>query len=452
MGGSGGAAGKGGLGGSGGMGGTAGGGPPVPAVCGDGFRDPKLEECDDGDAKNASDACTDACIVRDLLACADCDPGALGDGVQRFADGRHSVAAGPDGAAIAYVEKRASGVSLGLSMFGAKGKPGVTIPKLYASPSTNETAAPSVAALPGGSYVVVWSDLDADPDGLGVLGCLVSPTGALGKVTYLNGATSYGQHDPDVVWTGKEIALAYWDDSTSKSRVHVRTFSATLEPGTDQIVESTPEGAVRPSLAAVANTWAVAYVTSEKGAPHVEMRYAGKTWRTASYPPSDAGTPSLTALEGGRVLLAHAVGTSQATSIRLVVFDLAGGPMPVAEAVVEAEGGASAPAVAVAGGVAYLGFQTGLVKGGDQGDVWLAPVSLPDGALVVGAPIKIPREPSHSNGPQRRPVLAGMPLAFDGALMVGWTDDGLNLPQAAKRDVVVELIPTPVVRLTTTGQ
>jgi hypothetical protein len=61
--------------------------------------------------------------------------------------------------------------------------------------------------------------------------------------------------------------------------------------------------------------------------------------------------------------------------------------------------------------------------------------------------LPLPRGKNHLGGSQRRPALAATALAPGGALLAAWDDFGTAYPMKGGVDVIVELIPTPVVRL-----
>jgi hypothetical protein len=62
--------------------------------------------------------------------------------------------------------------------------------------------------------------------------------------------------------------------------------------------------------------------------------------------------------------------------------------------------------------------------------------------------IALPRASAHQAGDQRRPALAASPLAPEGALVTAWDDFGPVFDAAeGTGDVVLELVPTPVLRL-----
>jgi hypothetical protein len=80
--------------------------------------------------------------------------------------------------------------------------------------------------------------------------------------------------------------------------------------------------------------------------------------------------------------------------------------------------------------------------------VWFQPVGW-DGITLswTGTELPLPRLAAHRVGDQRRPAMVASPLAPDGAIVSAWDDLGLGFGGAeANGDVVVEVIPIPVLR------
>jgi len=82
-------------------------------------------------------------------------------------------------------------------------------------------------------------------------------------------------------------------------------------------------------------------------------------------------------------------------------------------------------------------------------ELWLRKLTW-DGSVLdfSAAPIPLPREVGHRKGDQVMPSLTAVPYWPSGAVVAVWNDlTAANYPgQAAHGDVVVELVPTPVLR------
>src|SRR5690606_38843519 len=172
-----------GMGGSGGSAGSGGSNeippdPPRPPGdsewCGDGIRDPVSEECDDGPGSEP-DSCSQDCQVRELLV----EPWEGSSEVGEFAPdrwlgaGRHPVAAGHAGFAVAYVEPPAVGdldeppPVVEVARFDERGKP---LDRVLVSQGSFavDFADPVVAELPAGAFAVAYTEFGGDGDELGI--------------------------------------------------------------------------------------------------------------------------------------------------------------------------------------------------------------------------------------------------------------------------------------------
>ena len=103
---------------------------------------------------------------------------------------------------------------------------------------------PVVAALPDGGFAIAYADV-ADGSSQGIALRRYDPKSAqLGPVTRANVVLTNAQRDPDIVWTGNALAVAWIDDSdpTAFGTVKVRTFSADLAPTSDEVPFGSPTG------------------------------------------------------------------------------------------------------------------------------------------------------------------------------------------------------------------
>lgn len=233
-------------------------------LCGDGIRDPVTEECDDGGDLEPLDLCTVTCQLEDALvevqALADNDApfherAPLG---RRLGHGRHPVAAGPDGFAVAYVEEPTPAAVANDG--GASDAPFVGIalydfpppryfnalfehrdpqPLVNVSAGTSPLLAadPVVAGLADGSYAVAYTSFGDDGDALGVVLRRLTPSSAaaatLGAVTFASAETFASQYDADLLPLPDGNLLVAWADDRDPFAgpdLYYRLFSSALTP------------------------------------------------------------------------------------------------------------------------------------------------------------------------------------------------------------------------------
>lgn len=443
-GGSGGTAGAGGA-GKGGAGNGGGGSPPVPAVCGDGFRDPVLEECDDG-AKGTTDACSDACVVEDMLACAECGP-STGPLLRRELGGHHAIAVTEAGSAVLFTQRGKGDPAIFLRMLGPKGEPGALV-TAYASPKLSDTTEPVVTALPDGAFAVAWTDLGFDADLRGVVARVVKPGAPDTAPVVLNQTSMGNQENPDLLWTGKSL-VAVWTDHSSTAvdgiRVKMRELSASLTGGSEKTV-GLDEASDFASLSMLsADAWGVAYRGKDATGERVRVIVGDKAWATAPYPGGGPYHPSLATL-GSAYVVAYATLFNQDAAVRVALFDPSAPGAPLDDRALPGGVPTRNPQLATAGGRTYLAWETGGIVGGDAGDVFVSELTAAGNKLALGPSVLLPRKKAHVIGQQDRPRIAGAPLAFDGALITGWDDRGQNFGGGLLSEAVLQFLPVPIVR------
>ncbi|MCC6663356.1 MAG: hypothetical protein IT375_06400 [Polyangiaceae bacterium] len=465
-GGSAGSAGTGG-GGSGGSSGDAGSDPeagdaaadaPVSLYCGDGVRDPFSEECDDGNASGA-DSC-DACFVQDVLLV----PGPGSDGgvppkvARRLGEGRHPLAGGDAGFAVAFVTSLPAPVTLGVKRFDSVGVPAGTL-SVAADASVTAAAHPVIAALPGGKYAVAYTDLGADGDGLGVALRLVDASGA-GPLVRANTTKNFGQHDVDLLWTGSELVAAWVDDSklpTTGSDLRMRRFSAALSPvSSEEVLAGSAAQESSVALAPFAGSWAAAWRSASAGTEAIVVKTTGASWTVAVASPGPADDkPALAALDASHLLVIFSAGVparlrgailDTANQSNVTSFPIAPGVAPYST---DASLAQSHPGVVAAGGRLWVAWRSTAVPGVPEAEeLWLKPLDWSSAALDLSQPeLPLPRWPSHLSGDQRRPALAASPQPFGVALATAWDDHGRVFGSVeGTPDVVAELMPLPLLR------
>jgi cysteine-rich repeat protein len=463
--------------------GGAAGGPPDAAPdgppslnCGDGIRDPITEECDDSTGVTPPDSCNAQCQVEDVLIV----PGAPADGgvppkvSRRLGGGRHPVGAGDSGSAVAFVTSLPAPVGIGLKTFDSDGTPAASPIAVAADPSITANAAPVVAALPGGKYAVAYTDLNADGDGLGVALRIVNgASGTVGGLTRVNTTTTFGQHDPDLIWTGTEIVIAWVDDSklpTAGTELKVRHFTATGTPaGGETALGPSNDFENGVALAPFAGNWAAAWRIASATGEIIGIQAGTSAWTVALTAPGPAeDKPALAELDGSHLLLGFTEGGGSTSTPRLrgAVLDTSAPgsatAFPIDPAVEPYKSdsalGQSHPNVVRTGSRVYAAWRSSLVPGAPEAEeLWLKQIGWASGTGsftldLSAAEIPLPRWPVHFVDDQRAPALAASPLGPEGALATAWDDYGRVFGSIeGTPDIVAELIPVPVVRFTTGG-
>lgn len=477
-------------------------GPPLTSVsCGDGIRDTTAEtaeECDDG-AGSEADLCTELCQVSDAAAVR----GSAAGATRYLGEGRHPVAAGLHGFAVAFVEPDSQPPVVGLSVFDAAGDPRSRI-DVGASSAPVLFASPVIAALDDGSYAVAWTDHGGDGDGLGVALRRVTPDSVSGSLPpesgleedatlsplqFASGTEAFSQYDADLLRIGNELILAWTDSSDADTGpdVRYRTFDATgsggdrFRPLDDERTlsnSSSFEGNV--ALAPFGAAWAAAFRSAGGPEETIEVVAPGEglVWSIGPHlPGAPEDRPALVELDADHLLVIFAVGTDPestgiANAFRLQAAVLArSSATPVEVLELPPLGAAhqaltvaqSHPSVVSAGGVLVAAYRaSSLVSDPDAEEAFLQVLSWEDDILSVTSEFAIPRLPEGSLGDQRFPALAvgprqigttGLPEPAPlGALAVAWDDYGSTVdPEQGHPDVLVQHWPLPVVRLPEPG-
>ncbi len=438
---------------------------PVSTTCGDGIRGSD-EECDDGNTSN-DDACTTSCFVNDFLSVAPSvnDSGKPASG--RFlGEGRHPIAADADGFAVAYVEPGFAPPRVALNAFDPKGVR-IGNPLLVSTGTKSKPllfSSPVVAALPGAKYAMAWTDFDGDGDSLGVALRLVDPSAApSGEPAHANKTTAFSQFDPDILWTGTELVVAWVDDSDAVNGPDLRfqIFDAALNPQSpspqspsDQTLAANASAEANVALGMFGVAWAAAWrATSGSGAETIEVKAGAATWSVGPHaPPGTEDKPALIELDSSTLLVVFTTGDSGSGNGSKLRGALLKASSPGTTASIALDTSLTAPqshpnAVRV-GSRIFLSWRSGAASGDPKAeDLWLREVIWNGSTVTLGTPITLPRWEVHTPGDQRFPALAASPLGPEGALVTAWDDYGLVFGKdEGAPDVVVELIPVPILR------
>lgn len=481
------------------------GSPVLSLVCNDGIRDPVLEECDDGTP--GDDSCTDTCRIRDLLVAPRpllTDGGHLPG--RALGQGRHPVAATSSTMGVTLVDIESDPPVVRIQTFDAAGaRSGVPVSVGEGSRPVTR-ANPAIAPLPDGRFAVVWTDFDpgfpnatdpvvhGDGDALGIALRAVDPTsGALGALKHANAGTfpdsylagwtpaDFSQFDPDVIATGNRVVVAWTDDADAFNGpdIRFRLFDAALTAQSKVLtLADSLASESHVALCATEDGFAAAWRSAVSGAETIEVRAFDREGTQAhqwyvgpvtSPPASDR--PALADIGEGRLVVAFTEATDPSGSGVANTPRLRGAVLaPIQEGLVEsypieprhedyagdATVAQSHPNVVRVDNRAYVAWRSSRLPGDDRGEeIWLKELAWPAQTVedvLALEEIRLPRQAEHRAGDQRFPALAATTLAPEGALLTAWEDWALSFGGAeGTPDVVVELIPTPVVRLSDPG-
>lgn len=455
-------------GGSGGSGGVQGPlGPPygTSTTCGDAIVGPD-EECDDGD--DGSDACTSGCQTRDqaaLLAVPNVSVDRLLGG------GRHPVSGLADGFITTYVEQAGAEPTIGATLFNIWGQPASAV-NVSEGASPIDEANPVAAALPDGKYAVAWSDFDGDGSDLGVRLRLVTVDGSLGTLQVANASAEFSQLNPDVIWTGDQLVVAWEDysDAFKGPDLRYRTFDEDLNPTSNDVTLAggdLPEAAV--ALATFDGSWAAAYREGTgDGNENVVVKVGSETFRLgpiAGGPLNDR--PALVGLDATHWLVAFSVGTDPTSTgvynlprLRYAVVDMESANAPAIQSLDPldlvytftnqiAQMSPSLERRGEDGEGVYLAWRSEARAGDASGDqIWLKYLRWTHEGTARRiradeAEQLIPRTCDGAFGDQRAPALGRALLPPGDALAIAWTDYGRTLGSGSgEPDVVVHYAPT----------
>jgi hypothetical protein len=452
----------------------AGSAPAGPPVCGDGWRDPATEECDDGlgAAPSARRGCSAQCQVLDELAVAPAGAdGGLANGPRSLGSGRHPIAAGDSTFAAVYVEPNTQPVALSMATFTSKGAAtGAAVPFNVQSAVT-QAASPVIAALPCERYAVAWSDLGGDGDELGVAVRLVDPVSApTGPPSFANTTTAFSQFDPDIVWTGSQLVVAWVDNSNAATApdVRLRTFDANLNPtSAEQALATSPDSEADVVLSAFSGSWAAAWRDDTNGLESIRAHTGSMDWTVGPFLPGPANDkPALAQLDATHLALVYTVGVDAADSgvasaskIQVAVLDM-GSPgtatgVDVPATAASAVGLSQAePSLVGVNGSFFVAWWTQALSGSASGEeLWLKSLAWNGTNLDVSVTESpLPRWPQARIGDQRLPAMAASSLLPGGALILGWDDLGKAIASGeGNGDVVVEVAPVPLLRTSGDG-
>lgn len=475
--------------GSGGEGGNGTGGstgsagmPQAPSTrCGDGIVGLNAvgaeEECDDGD--EGSDACTAACQTRDQLAVPAPEIAPIQRASRLQGIGRHPLAGGGNGFISVYTEPDGDEPLVAATVFNQLGQPTLRGTVSTGSLPISE-ANPVAAALPNGEYAIAWSDFGGDGSDLGVALRKVKVSGDLSPLLAANAGTEFTQSDPDMLWAGGQLVVAWVDyaDASNGPDIRYRLFDADLSPLSADVAladSSTWEADV--ALASFGAGWAAAYREgTPDGRENVVVKNGDRTWRVGPVLGGPAGEkPALVELDSTHLLVAYTEGTDPTASgvantprLRYAVVDttvdsaplprpLGGTDSTSSAALLQAQ---TSPALERGLDGVFLAWRTEAVPGDAAGDqVWIKSLGWSPRGLANALEVEehdtellLPRLCESSTGDQRAPALARASLYPNDALAIGWDDYSHSLDASSNGpDVVIHYAPNHHARQSATA-
>ena len=415
---------------------------PVSKICGDGIRDPVTEECDDLGTSQTS-SCTADCRVR-----AQPLPASAADSAPALGTGPH-VAAGTDaGLAFTYEDQG----SVWLQEFGASATAMASASPIEVSEGFEPLAESNsaIAALPDGRYAVAWTDgLGGTPD------VRMRKLGGAerGAARLVQEDTAGFQQDPDMLWLGDRLLVA-WTDLLN---VKYRSFDAELRPLAEEQV-LTGDIAIESSvvLSSFADGWAAAVRANEEGLESIHVIAGELRWSTPLTAPSASGArPALVELDDKHLLLLFSVagvGADQGsnhdeTQLRASVLSI-DEPGAVSSFPIFADDSGGPlehqirPNAVRVGAISYVGWQTASAAGTRS---FVAQVALAIGQmndLSLGAKLELPIVPTP--GTRANLHLAASSLFPGGALISLWESTG---EASAATALTMDFRPSPFVFL-----
>ncbi|MEO8901638.1 MAG: myxococcus cysteine-rich repeat containing protein [Polyangiaceae bacterium] len=457
----------------GGQGGGAAGGPPAlvcvptalgtaPAtpVCGDGFLDAS-EQCDDGNTVGG-DGCSATCGVTPVLVTprlALTPPEQLA--ARELEQGRHPLGVGCNQVGVSFIDRSSSPASLQLATFS---RGGVASGVVEFGKAGVDHPSPSLAGLPDDTFVVAWTDFDADE--LGVRLRRVDPAATtLTAPVFANSKTEFSQRDPDVVFDGKQIIAAWVDDSDpfNGPDVRYRTFAPDLTPTSDDLTlaaTSAVEDGV--TLATQNGAWAAAWRSGKDGNETIEVQSGSSHWYVGPFlPGATDDRPALAFIDATHLAIAFTEGSDPTNTGIANVSGLHGAVLDAAypgkvesfsvpQTVAPWAGiktlSQTEPTLSVFGDHLLLGWHTSLVNGDPTADeLWTREVKWSvgsDGALTID--ISSPDLPMIADaarrvGDQTLPAVLTSSLWSRSSVVSAWQDEGQSFGAgSASTDVALQ--------------
>jgi cysteine-rich repeat protein len=425
--------------------------------CGDGIRDPRTEECDDG-ANGSHDSCSEDCRVRIFPVLA--SGVANGQSVRSLGAGPHVASASASGFAVVYNESTVGSANGGvlLQAFGKNGARAGALVDVGQGSSPTTWTSPVVAALPDGQYAVAWTDQEQGVPGVRIR-LVDAASGTLGEA---RGAAEPPAQDADVLWTGSELVIAWTDLVDAK----YRAFDARLAPlGPAGYLAASPSLESGVALAPFAGSWAAALYENDEGHSAIEVKAGTLSWSTPpELPPPVDARPALVELDSSHLLLVFTVGTNpddsgsaSAARLRAAVLSIASpGPVESFEltprltaSAMDAMLSLARPSAARVGDRVYLAWESWRdAVDTTHREAFLAEIELdPTDATKIVQHVETPLPRGAQSTGRIGPRLAAAPLFPQGALISLWEDRTQPSGPLDPSRLMLDFRPSPFVFL-----
>src|SRR5690606_36568499 len=324
------------------------------------------------------------------------------------------------------------------------------------------------------AFAIAYTEFGGDGDELGIaLHRLAADASEPSSVSFANEGTHATQQQPDMLWTGSELIVA-WEDTDSAATgpdLKYRVFDENLTPLSGDLVlaeEPGPEGNV--ALGKVTDGFAAAWRHGhDDGLEQIKVLVGDEVFSIGAHLPGPAtDKPAVAEIEPGVLFVVYTVVTEPgATSVANIgrlhgaLIDPSADPsevivgQPIFDFDINPYLSQVEPNLVNAHGRLFVAWRSvsydpAVLPGVEGEQLWLKRLYWDSElqALDTAQPeVRLPRWPEHELGDQRAPALAASPLFPEGALVMAWTDHGASFGALEGHpDVVVQLAPTPLVR------
>jgi hypothetical protein len=290
----------------------------------------------------------------------------------------------------------------------------------------------------------------------------------VGDVLYANVTMAGPQGDPDLIWTGSELVVA-WTDLFA---VKTRRFSSSLTPLTEGEQTLSPDGEMSGaiSLCRFGSDWAAAWrALDAMNDEIIRVRAGSVSWTVGPFIPGEAlERPALVELDSSHLLLVFTegtdpleTGTPSVTRLRAAILDTASpGNVPFVDLDPMLEPYASnaaitlrRPTLARVSTRLFLGWESeGLVGDALGSEIWVQRMRWPSTSIGL---LRETEEPIQVDAPrpgsQFAPSFASSPLIPQGALVTVWEEHSPGSRHETSPDVFFGLRPVPFVHLPQSG-
>ncbi len=377
--------------------------------------------------------------------------------------GRHPLGVGCNQVGVSFLDRSTAPASLQLATF-SRGGVAKGVVEFGTVGAGVDQPSPSLAGLPDDTFVVAWTDFDADE--LGVRLRRVDPAATtLSAPIFANLSQDFAQRDPDVVFDGTQVIAAWVDDSDpfNGPDVRYRTFSPDLEPTSDDLtLAATGAMEDRVVLATQNGVWAAAWRSGSGGFETIEVQSGSSHWYVGPFLPGAADDrPALVVIDATHLAIAFTEGSHPSTTGVANVSRLHGAVLDAAypgkvesfsvpQTVAPWAGlntlSQTEPTLSYDEDHLLLGWHTSLVSGDPTADeLWTREVKWSIdaiGALLIDTSspdMPMVADSARRVGDQTQPALLTSPLWPQQSVISAWQDSGQSFVGASERtDVALQ--------------